>query len=53
MTTRVHGPRPLQPSLGKAFLGGFVALFWLTVLVTVVFGGALLLVFRGLTSVDL
>ena len=51
MTTSVHRTHPpMQPSIGRAFLGGMLALVLLCALVSAVVGGTLLLLAR---SVDL
>ncbi|HVH94787.1 MAG TPA: hypothetical protein VM688_07710 [Nocardioidaceae bacterium] len=50
MTTHVHSrTRSLEPALGRAFLGALFAMFWLTVLISLVLGGALLLLARSLS----
>jgi hypothetical protein len=43
----------LEPSLGRAFLGGAFALVSLTAMVALVLGGALLLVLSALSLVRL
>jgi hypothetical protein len=43
----------LEPSLGWAFLGGAFALVSLTAVVAAVLGGTLLLLFGGLSMVQL
>ena len=43
----------LEPSLGRAFLGGAFALVSLTAVAALVFGGTLLLLLSGLSLVRL
>ena len=52
MSVAKQGSRPLEPSLGRAFLGGAFALVSLTAVVVLVFGGTLLLVLDGLSLVS-
>ena len=49
MSVSKQGPRQLEPSLGRAFLGGAFALVSLTAVVVLVLGGTLLLLLDGLS----
>ena len=51
MSVSKQAPRPLEPSLGRAFLGAVFALVSLTAMAVLVFGGALLLLLDGLSLV--
>jgi hypothetical protein len=51
MSMSRQASRSLEPSLGRAFLGGAFALVLLTAMVVLVLGGGLLLLLNGLSLV--
>lgn len=53
MASTVHRvPRRLQPTIGRAFVGGLLALVGLIGVVSIVVGGALLLLARSASLVS-